>query len=250
MVSNSWLGMVKESAAEAVERLSYPGSPLPQELRQPLRQSFQTAIALSEQLEATAHSTFETTTRFIGETLHPVAESPVVKTAAKVPGLDWISVILGKVNTEQAQADVDQLRATYPTETPAEIAQRVIDGTAFRAAQLGLAMNIVPPVALALFAVDIVSTTKLQAEMLYRIAAAYGLSLEDPARKGEVMALYGTAFGTRTPLKVGLNVVEVIPVFGALVGASSNAVFLYLLGGAAREFYENKARKEQGTYVG
>ncbi len=41
-------------------------------------------------------------------------------------------------------------------------------------------------------------------------------------------------------LKTGLGIIEIIPGFGAFVGASSNAAMLYALGYAACRFYQTK----------
>lgn len=110
---------------------------------------------------------------------------------------------------------------------------------AIQAGGIGLATNILPPIAAALFAVDLATVVRLQAEMVYEIAAAYGLDLEDPARRGEVIALFGLSLGSGT-LKTGLSFLEIIPGFGAILGASTNAVMLYGLGYVTCRFYETK----------
>jgi hypothetical protein len=86
---------------------------------------------------------------------------------------------------EKAQNEVDKLRQEYPLETPEQLAHRIMVDTALKAGGIGLLTNFVPPLALTLFAVDLAAVTALQAEMVYRIAAAYGFSLKDPARRGE-----------------------------------------------------------------
>ena len=75
--------------------------------------------------------------------------------------------------------------------------------------------------------------------MVYEIAAAYGLDLDEPARRGEVLAIFGLSLGADV-LKTGLTVVEIIPGIGAVVGASTNAAMLYVLGQTACRFYEQK----------
>jgi uncharacterized protein (DUF697 family) len=75
--------------------------------------------------------------------------------------------------------------------------------------------------------------------MVYQIAAAYGLDLHEPARRGEVLAIFGLSLGTNV-LKFGLSLVEIIPGIGAVIGASSNAIMLYALGYTACRFYEGK----------
>jgi uncharacterized protein (DUF697 family) len=76
--------------------------------------------------------------------------------------------------------------------------------------------------------------------MIYQIACAYGLSLKDPARKGEVLAIFGLALGGNSAIRAGLGFVRNVPVAGAVIGASSNFVLLYTLGYAACRFYEAK----------
>jgi uncharacterized protein (DUF697 family) len=73
----------------------------------------------------------------------------------------------------------------------------------------------------------------------YEIAAAYGLDIKEPARRGEVLAIYGLSFGGNF-LKAALNFIEIIPGIGAVVGASTNAAILYVMGQIACRFYEGK----------
>ncbi|HEY9837691.1 MAG TPA: hypothetical protein V6D27_12435, partial [Vampirovibrionales bacterium] len=105
---------------------------------------------------------------------------------------------------------------------------------------IGLVSSIIPGLALALLGVDVVATTALQAEMVYQIAGAYGMDLKDPARRGEVLAIFGLSLGGSAALKGGLGVLRNLPVAGMAIGASSNAVMLYGLGYAACRFYEAK----------
>ncbi|MEO1404673.1 MAG: hypothetical protein AAFV72_25970, partial [Cyanobacteria bacterium J06635_1] len=114
--------------------------------------------------------------------------------------------------------------------------------TTLAAAGTGFVTNIIPPVALALFAVDLAAVSKLQAEMLYRIAGVYGFDLNDPARRGEAIAVFTASLGTSGVIKTGLSAVELVPAVGAVVGASTNGALVYTLGIAARQFYENLGR--------
>jgi uncharacterized protein (DUF697 family) len=182
----------------------------------------------------------EQSTETVGHVVAPIAEHPLTKYAAKVPGINLLMTALGQVDLDQAQQDVEKLRQQYPLETSEQIAQRVISDTAMKAGGIGLLTNFIPPLALTLFAVDIAAVTTLQAEMIYRIAAAYGFSLKDPARRGEVLAIFGLSLGGSSALKIGLGFVELIPLIGAAVGASSNAGLIYSLGYAASQFYEAK----------
>lgn len=208
---------------------------------------FTRAIAFTEQAGQNVHATVEQATKYIGEAIAPIANHSAVQTMSKIPGLNWLLLWMGQVDTDKAAADVARLRAQHPMEGDADIAQRVVDNMAMQAGRVGLLTNIVPSVALALLAVDLVAVTKLQAEMVYRIAAAYGFDVTDPVRRGEVIAIYALSFGTGTPLKAGLSFLEVVPVVGAAIGASSDAILLYALGIAARQFYEAKRTSRQAT---
>lgn len=206
---------------------------------------FNRAIALTEQAGQNIHTTVEQATKYIGEAIAPIANHSAVQTISKIPGLNWLLLWMGQVDTDKAAADVARLRTQHPMEDDGEIAQRVVDNMAMQAGRVGVLTNIVPSVALALLAVDLVAVTKLQAEMVYRIAAAYGFDINDPVRRGEVIAIYMLSFSTGTPLKTGLSFLEVVPVVGVAIGASSDAVLLYALGIVARQFYETKRASRQ-----
>ncbi|MEB3210836.1 MAG: hypothetical protein VKL39_05755 [Leptolyngbyaceae bacterium] len=198
------------------------------------------AVGISQELGRSAHLTVEQATEVIGKTVAPISENSFVQTLAKIPGLNWLLIGIGQVDIAKAEADVTRLKSQFPMEERWAIAQRVINETSMEAAKVGFLTNIIPPIALALFAVDLAAVTKLQAEMVYRIAAVYGFDLRDSVRRGEVIAIYGLSLGTGTPIKAGLSFVELIPVVGVAVGASSNAALIQVLGGVARQFYETK----------
>lgn len=186
------------------------------------------------------HEVVERGTETVGRIVTPFAEHPVTQFATRVPGLNWFMAALGQVNVEKVEQDVAELRLKYPTESTAELAQRIIADTAFKAAGAGLVTNIVPPLAITLLAIDIAAVTALQAAMVYRIAAVYGFSVTDPTRRGEVLALWGLSMGGSGALKTGLSLVEAIPFIGAGVGVASNAALLYSLGHVTQQFYETK----------
>jgi len=204
--------------------------------------------AVSEAVMPATQQFVEQSTETVGHLVTPIAEHPLTKYVSKVPGINLLMTALGQVDVEQAQKEVDNLRQQYPLETSAQIAQRIMTDTAMKAGGIGLLTNFIPPLALTLFAVDIAAVTTLQAEMVYRIAAAYDFPLNEPARRGEVLAIFGLSLGGSSALKVGLGIVELIPLIGAAVGASSNAGIIYTLGYAASQFYEAK-QKSQLTQV-
>jgi uncharacterized protein (DUF697 family) len=113
----------------------------------------------------------------------------------------------------------------------------------------GLVSSLVPGQALALLTIDLAATTALQTEMVYQIAATYGLDLQDPARKGEVLAIFGLALGGSKALQAGLGFLRNVPLAGAMIGAGTNATMLYTLGHAACRFYETKQSTEPADAV-
>lgn len=199
-----------------------------------------TTAAVGKTVVPAAQQFVEQGTETVGKIVTPIAENPLVKYAAKVPGINVLMAALGQVDLEKAQAEVDKLRQDYPLESADQIAHRIIVDTAMKGGGIGLLTNFVPPLALALFGVELAAVTALQAEMVYRIAAAYGFSLKDPTRRGEVLAIFGLSVGGSGVLKGGLSFVELLPIIGAGVGASSNAALLYSLGHVACRFYDAK----------
>lgn len=189
------------------------------------------------------HTALEQTTESVGNRLHPIAENPAVDYVAKVPGLGWLTSALGRVDKEKAEADVAKLRREHPADSAEDLAHRIIVDSTIKAGGVGLATNIIPPIALGLFAVDLAAVASLQSEMLYRVAAAYDFDANDPARKGEALTIFALSLGTSSALKTGLSAVELIPLVGAAVGASSNAGILYSFGIAASQFYKRKREK-------
>ncbi|HEY9806606.1 MAG TPA: EcsC family protein, partial [Candidatus Obscuribacterales bacterium] len=185
---------------------------------------------LGETIGPMVQRSLEQGTETVGKIVTPIAENPLVKFAAKMPGINLLLAALGQVDVQKAQQEVEQLRQTYPLETPEQLAQRIIADTSLKAGGIGLLTNFIPPLALTLFAVDIAAVTALQAEMIYRIAAVYGFPLTDPSRRGEVLAIFGLSVGGSGVLKLGLSLVEILPLIGAVVGASSDAALLYTLG--------------------
>ena len=175
-----------------------------------------------------------------GFAIETVGNSPLIRKAAEVFNADWFLKIIDQVDAVASEAEVQRLKQQYPNDSAYQIAQRIIGQKAVFAGASGFATTIVPGSAAALFAVDLAATTSLQAEMVYQIACAYGMDLKDPARKGEVVAVFGLAFGGKMAIKAGLGLLRNIPLAGAVIAASSDAVMLYTLGQASCSFYEAK----------
>lgn len=199
-----------------------------------------TARGVAEGVGTTTHQFVENGTETLGRVVAPIAENPLVKYATKLPVLNWVMAALGQVDIDKVEQDVEALRQKYPSETPSQISHRIIVETALQGGRVGLLTNFIPPLALALFAVDFAAVTALQAEMIYRIAAAYGFSLHEPTRRGEVLAIYGLSVGSSGVLKTGMSFIEILPLIGTVAGAANNAALLYALGQVATQFYETK----------
>jgi uncharacterized protein (DUF697 family) len=213
------------------------------------RTAQQTAIGLETVILAPLQRLVAQGTETVGQIATPIAENPVVKFTTKVPGLKWIMAALGQVDVASVEEQVDALRRKYPMDTAEQLSLRVIQETAIAGGGVGLITNFVPPLALALFAVDLAALSALQAEMMYKIAAIYGFSLTEPTRRGELLALYGISLGSAGMIKTGLSVVEVLPGIGIVTGAASNATLLFGLGHIASRFYALKVRNQVGLQV-
>ncbi|HAX77498.1 MAG TPA: hypothetical protein DCY88_17105 [Cyanobacteria bacterium UBA11372] len=203
-----------------------------------------TAVNLGEAAAKQTYRLIGQATQGTGHAVTFVGNLPFVKRVAGVLRLDWLVGVSDRVDLAKAEAQVKELQQQYPNEYPSEIAHRIIVQKAIQAGGVGLASSILPGVAAALLAIDLAATTAIQTEMVYEIAAAYGMDLQDPARKGEVLAIFGLALGGSNAMKAGLGFLRNVPLAGAMIGASTNATMLYALGYAAREFYEAKVRED------
>jgi uncharacterized protein (DUF697 family) len=180
------------------------------------------------------------TTKGAGQAIDYAASNPVIRRVSGVLKLDWIAGVSDRVDLEKAAAAVRKLQQQHPDESPSQIAHRIMVNKAIQAGGMGFASSILPGFATALLAVDLAATTAIQSEMVYQIAAAYGMDLQDPARRGEVLGIFGLALGGRSAIKAGLAFMRNVPIAGAMIGASTNATMLYSLGYAACRFYEAK----------
>lgn len=183
---------------------------------------------------------FGQATQGAGKVVDFVGNNPLLRYATQVLKVDWLVGVIGRVDVVKAKAAVTELQAKHPDESSSQIAHRIMLEKALYAGGIGLTSSLIPGVAAATIGVDILATTLLQAEMVYQIAAAYGMELEDPERKGEVLAIFGLALGGSQAIKAGLGLLRTVPAAGAAIGASANAAMLYSLGYAACRFYEAK----------
>ncbi|MCW5317358.1 EcsC family protein [Nostoc sp. KVJ3] len=200
-----------------------------------------TAVEVGEATVKQTHKLIEETTQTTGQFVNRLSENWLIRKLSGVLNLHWLINDTNLVDLEKAEAAVNKLKQKYPNELPRQIAHRIMVEKATQAATVGLTTSILPGIAIALLAIDLTATTKLQSEMLYQIASVYGLDLKDPARKGEILAIFGLALGGESLLKAaGLGLLRNVPLAGAAIAASSNATMIYSLGYAACRFYEAK----------
>lgn len=91
--------------------------------------------------------------------------------------------------------------------------------------------------------VDFPIIATLAAEMVYQIAAIYGLDLQAPERKLEVLAAFGTAFLGEQAFSAGINWMKYGLTTGMLMSAGAKGLMIYALGNTARLFYEAKVNQ-------
>lgn len=182
----------------------------------------------------------EPLTASVGQVVAPVANHPFMQGLTLVPGLRWLLAALGQVNVNQVRQGVDDLRRTQPQADRRALARQVMADTTLKAAGVGLATNLAPPLAILLSWVDVGAVAALQATMIYRIAAIYGYSPEDSERRGEVFTVWLLSASASGLVKSGLGLVETLPWLGTAVGVATDATLIYSVGYWACRYYETK----------
>ncbi|MBE9112627.1 hypothetical protein IQ273_24860 [Nodosilinea sp. LEGE 07298] len=184
----------------------------------------------------------------LGDLMQAVNQNSELRSLTKVLRVDWLLQILDRVDVTKAKEQVQQLQTQYPDDTPEQIARRIMTRKALYVGGTGLASSLLPGFAAAMVAVDLAATTAIQAEMGYQIACAYGFDVHDEERKGEILSIFALALGSNKALKTGLTyLARGIPLAGAAIGASTNAVALYAVGHAAAKYYEAKRQSPDDT---
>ncbi|MEH2275815.1 MAG: hypothetical protein V7K40_13775 [Nostoc sp.] len=179
-------------------------------------------------------------TQIAGQALAIVGNNPQLQVAIKSLNQDWLNPLIEQVDLVKAEASVRKLQQEHPNEKPAQIAHYLMLEKAVLAGTTGFASSLAPGQAAAMFVVDWAATAALSVELVYQIAATYSMDLEDSDRKAEAVAIFGLGLGGKTAVKAGLGLLRNLPIAGAVIGASSNAVMIYALGYAACQFYEAK----------
>jgi ribosomal protein S16 len=159
----------------------------------------------------------------------------------------WICERIGEVDLEQAERDVKILQLKHPNEQPSQIAKRIIVEKSFQAVRVELIRGFVPNVEILLnelAGVNLPEITKLSAEMVYQIAAGYGLNLQTPERKLEVLAAFCAALLGEQAIHVGLSWLKTGYITEVFASASIKALMIYAVGHAACWFYEAKVKEK------
>ncbi|WP_293123859.1 restriction endonuclease [Microcoleus sp. bin38.metabat.b11b12b14.051] len=175
---------------------------------------------------------------FLGSSIGLISQSPILKKLTEKFKIDWLVNAIDAVDVVNAEAQVRELQRQYPHEKPQEIAHHLMVEKALLAAGTGLASSLVPGVALALAGMDLAAMTALSAELVYQIAAAYGMDLRSSDRKKEVVAIFGLSLGSNLAIEAGVTLVSNIPLAGAVINASASAAMIYAMGYGACRFYE------------
>ncbi len=200
-----------------------------------------TVASVGEVAAKQTHKMIEQATETAGNVVSHISDNWLIHRLAGVVNLNWLVGASDNIDFVKAEAAVKHLKQKHPTESPSQLAHRIMMDKAVKAGGIGLTTSILPGAAAALLAVDFAATTELQSEMVYQIASIYGLDLQDSARKGEVLAIFGLGLGGGRLLKTaGLSLLRNIPFAGAVIGASANATMIFSLGYAACRFYETK----------
>lgn len=200
-----------------------------------------TVASVGEVAAKQTHKIIEQATETAGNVVSHLSDNWLIHRLAGVVNLNWLVGASDSIDLVKAEAAVKHLKQKHPQDSPTQLAHRIMMDKAVKAGGIGLTTSIVPGAAAALLAVDLAATTELQSEMVYQIASIYGLDLQDPARKGEVLAIFGLGLGGGRLLKTaGLRLLRNIPFAGAVIGASANATMIFSLGYAACRFYETK----------
>lgn len=195
----------------------------------------------------------------------------------------WVDLLLDAItnsvdlNKAKAKGAVRKLQLDYPDEQPSQIADRLIREKALYATATGLISAIpvvdlavdsldttpspvemvyqiatatglispIPVVDLAVDLVDLLDATPSLVEMVYQIAVIYEFdNLKEPARKGELLAIFGIALGSGKLVQLGLGfLLKDTPIPSWAIDASTNALLFHVVGYAACQFYEVKVKE-------
>ena len=175
----------------------------------------------------------------LADVLKLVNENPWMGSVIETLQGDWILTIVEQVDVTKAKEAVIQLQEKCPEDSPTSISHKIMLQKALLVGATHVATGL-SGASILTMGFDLAATTALQAEMVYQIAYSYGFDMQEPERKGEVLAIFGLAFGSSKAVEAGLGLLKTVPLAGAAISGSANAALIYGLGYAACRFYEAK----------
>ena len=152
--------------------------------------------------------------------------APLQKSLTEFWNRYWLerlfNLIIG-IDLDKAKWDVEKIREDYPTFQASQIAEHCIQEKVIWATATGLIGGLVPGIGLG---VDLLATSPLLIEMVYQIAVSYGFEdLQEPARKGELLAVFGLALGKDRIVHLGLGfLLKQTPIPTWVIDASTNVL--------------------------
>ncbi len=202
----------------------------------------------TEQYTQVAARSVEETQRQVSQYLNQAAQgtgqvvAPLQKNLTVFWNRYWLERLLNLIiglDLDKAKQEVEKIREDYPNFQPSQIAEHCIQEKVIWATATGLIGGLIPGVVLG---VDLFATSPLLVEMVYQIAVAYGFEdLEAPARKGELLAVFGLALGKEKIVHLGMGfLLKQTPIPSWAIDASTNVLMFQIVGYTACEFYEAK----------
>jgi WD40 repeat protein/uncharacterized protein (DUF697 family) len=102
---------------------------------------------------------------------------------------------------------------------------------------------------MALFNFFYLLIAKLSAEMIYQIAAIYGVDLQASERQLEVLAAFGTALLGEQASEAGIDWLKCGIIPGKVISAGAKGLMIYAIGKAACLFYEAKVNQHVNPLI-
>jgi uncharacterized protein (DUF697 family) len=159
--------------------------------------------------------------------------------------LDRIIKSLKIIDPEQIKINVQKERERYPDFDDSKIAENLIFEKAVFVFIVGGITGSVP-LPVASFLTDLLNTTTRFVELIYEISHIYGNDLKSSEEKGEIIAVFGLAFGTNTLTALGIGFLSKnLPAPTGLIDAATNLFMFLTVGYAAREFFALSETKRQ-----
>jgi hypothetical protein len=188
------------------------------------------------------------------------------KAPARSQGLGIMDEVMDRITKAISQADeaaavdrVDNLRASRPEATTAELVDLLIWQKCLQTGAVGAVTSgasIIPGLGTMVsltfgVAADIGFTFKMQAELVLEIAAAHGHQLSPTEKRNAVLIVTGISSGANKLLeKAGeqiakkaterlaeKSIAKAIPVFGVAASAGSNILSTYIIGRRANAYF-------------